>query len=89
MKLTVKIEYTTSDERVVLYVVRINNGETNFVTSLERQKHKYWSGKEYEDVWHCDGYHLCASKVYTVEQVIEALYGDEYFLDNEDNWIYG
>lgn len=50
MKLTVNIEYTTSDERVVLYVVRVSNGETNFVTSLERQKHKYWNGEEHEDV---------------------------------------
>jgi hypothetical protein len=89
MKLSVNIEYTTSDERVVLYVVRVSNGETNFVTSLERQKHKYWNGEEHEDVWHCDRYHLCASKIYTVNQVIETLYGDEYFLDNEDNWIYG
>jgi len=88
MKLSINIEYTTSDERVDLYVVRVNNGETNFVTPLERQKHKYWNGEEHEDVWHCDGYHLCASKIYNVEQVIEALYG-EYFLDNEDNWIYG
>ena len=88
MKLSVNIEYTTSDERVVLYIVRVSNGETNFVTSLERQKHKYWNGEEHEDVWHCDGYHLCASKIYTIYQVIEALYG-EHFLDNEDNWIYG
>lgn len=90
MKLSVNIEYTTSDERVVLYVVRvINEGtKTNVVTSLEKQKRKFWSGKEYEDVWHCDGYHLCASKVYTVEQVIEALY-TEHFLDDEDHWIYG
>lgn len=88
MKLSVNIEYTTSDERVVLYVIRVNNGEADIVTSLEKQKHKYWNGKEYEDVWHCDGYHLCASKIYTVEQVIEALYG-EHILDNEDNWIYG
>lgn len=88
MKLSIKIEYITSDEIVVLYVVRVNNGETNFVTSLERQKHKYWNGEKHEDVWHCDGYYLCASKIYTVDQVIEALYG-EYVLDNEDNWIYG
>jgi hypothetical protein len=88
MKLSIKIEYTTSDERIVLYVVRVSNGETGFVTSLQKQKHKYWNGEEHEDVWHCDGYNLCASKTYTVEQVIEALYG-EHFLDNEDNWIYG
>lgn len=87
MQLSIKIEYSGSDERVDLYVVRVDNGESNFITSLERLKHKYWSGNEYEDVWFCDGYRLCASKTYSVEDVIEALYGEK-ILDDGEYWRY-
>lgn len=87
MKLTIKIEFSGSDNRVDLFAVRVDNGESNFITSLERLKHKYWSGEEYEDVWKCDGYVLCATKTYSVEDVIEALYGDK-ILDGGEDWRY-
>lgn len=87
MRLSIKIEYSGSDDRVDLYVVRVSNGNGGFLTSLERLKHKYFSGKEYEDVWRCDSYVLCATKTYSIEEVIEALYNDKN-LDGGEVWKY-
>lgn len=87
MKLDVKVEYSGSDERVDLFVVRVINKDydTNILTTLERQKHKYCNGVEYIDVWHCDGNRLCATKSYSIEEVITSLFGDDIL---DDDWYY-
>lgn len=86
----IKVKYSCSDDIKDLFVVKIS-GEGfccgNFYVTLERLKRKCWSGNDYVDVWFCDKYRLCASKKYTIEQVIEALYGSK-FLEEGDDWCY-
>lgn len=72
-----------------MFVVRVIDDERNFIMPLERLKRKSWSGNNYVDVWFCNNYRLCASKKYTIEQVIEALYGDGWdSLADDDFWYY-
>ncbi len=87
--MNIKVEYSGSDNNVDLFVVRVIDETRNFIVPLERLKRKTWSGNNYVDVWFCNNYRLCASKKYTIEQVIEALYGDNWeCLENDDNWYY-
>ena len=87
--MNIKVEYSGSDKNVDLFVVRVIDETRNFIVPLERLKRKTWSGNNYVDVWFCNHYRLCASKKYTIEQVIEALYGDNWeSLENDDNWYY-
>lgn len=90
MNMKITVEYKGSDERVDLFVVRIedysgNHTYSNWLCSLERLKNKTFVGDYYADVWFCDGYRLAATKEYSVEEVIDALWGDGK-LENDDDW---
>lgn len=85
----IKVEHSNSDKERELFVVRVIDDERNFIVPLQRLKYKRWCGEDYVDVWQCNGYILCASKTYTIEQVIEALYGDGLdALADDDFWYY-
>jgi hypothetical protein len=87
--MNIKVEYSGSDNNVELFVVRVIDETRNIIVPLERLKRKIWNGNNYVDVWSCNNYRLCASKKYTIEQVIEALYGDNWeVLENDDKWYY-
>jgi len=79
------IEYQSFDDTTELSVVRIIDINRDIIVPLKRFKNKRWIGKDYIDVWKCDNYILCATKKYTIEEVIEALYGEKIL---DDDWFY-